>query len=643
MCGITGFLLKNNKILEPEQVLVKMTSTLHHRGPDDQGIWFDSNSGIGLGHKRLSIIDLSPEGHQPMHSSSNRFVVSFNGEIYNFQQLRKQLEGMGFTFRGHSDTEVLLAAIEAWGLEEAVKQFIGMFAFALWDKMEQRLHLVRDRIGIKPLYYGEINGSFVFGSELKSICAFNGARPTVNRDALALFLRHNYIPAPHSIYNGVWKLMPGHILSISTDKNNNYEPRAYWSLNNVVVSGVKEKFAGVPEEAIEQLDLLLRDAISLRMIADVPLGVFLSGGVDSSTVAALMQAQRSKPVKTFTIGFNEEKYNEAEFAKKIAKHLHTEHTELYVTPSEAQNVIPRLPEIYDEPFADSSQIPTFLISQLTKKHVTVALSGDGGDELFCGYQRYYYTQNVWNAIRKVPRGILSLLSNLIKVIPVSKLNEVTKLLPDTTRDKLSGDRIHKFADILRATDAATLYRLMISNWKDPTGVVLGSKEPATIFTDPNINAYKLDFYKQMMFLDQATYLPEDILTKVDRASMAVALEARVPLLDHRVIDFAWKLPNDLKYRDGKSKWLLRQVLYKYVPPELIERSKMGFGVPIDMWLRGPLKEYASDLLDENTLKRQGYFDPLPIKAKWREHMKGTRRWHAYLWTILMFQAWLQKS
>ena len=623
-----------------------MVAAIRYRGPDDSGVWCDERAGIGLGHARLSILDLSPEGHQPMVSVSGRYVIVFNGEVYNFAELRSELEIVGQKFRGHSDTEIMLAAFEEWGIEKAVPRFVGMFAFALWDRHTRTLTLGRDRLGEKPLYYGWQGETLLFGSELKALRAHPAFMAEVDRNALALLLRHNYIPAPYSIYQGISKLLPGCLLTVSLSQRN---PRIapYWSGKQAIEAGVTHPFEGSESTAVSALEALLKDAVGQQMVADVPLGAFLSGGVDSSTVVALMQAQSSRPVKTFTIGFHEEGYDEAPHAKSVARHLGTEHTELYVMPKEAMSVIPRLPALYDEPFSDSSQIPTFLVSELARRHVTVSLSGDGGDELFGGYNRYFWATNIWRRVGWAPQPMRSALAGALMALPPSAWNGVfmslSRFLPVGWRYANPGDKLHKLAEVLAVRTPEEIYLGLVSHWKQPTEVVRGSHEPPTVLTDPARWADLPDFEQRMMYLDQMTYLPDDILTKVDRAAMGVSLETRVPFLDHRVVEFAWSLPLSMKIRHGQGKWLLRQVLYRHVPKELMERPKMGFGVPIDMWLRGPLKGWAEELLDEARLQREGYFNPRPIRRKWAEHLTGRRNWSYYLWDVLMFQAWLEAN
>ncbi len=645
MCGWASFWQPRQKDTgDLGQQVRCIADTLTHRGPNDAGAWVDPEAGLALGFRRLAILDLTADGRQPMHSESGRYVIAFNGEVYNFADLRHQLEPLGHRFRGHSDTEVMLAAIEEWGLQAAVKRFVGMFAFGLWDRQERRLSLVRDPLGIKPLYYGWMGQTFLCGSELKALRTHPAFRPVVDRGALTLYLRYGYVPAPYSIYQGVYKLPPGCMLTLCSP-NDRPSPVAYWSAKEIAERGVAQPFCGSEQEAVEQLDCLLREEVRRHMVADVPLGAFLSGGVDSSTVVALMQAQSTQPIKTFTIGSHEGEYNEAVYARAVANHLGTDHTELYVTPAEAQAVIPRLPEIYDEPFADSSQIPTFLVSQLARRQVTVSLSGDGGDELFGGYDRYWIGRAIWQKMRWMPPGFRRSLASRTTSVPTAVYDRwLSGLAPYAGKynGKASvGAKLHRLAEVLAQPTPEDLYRQLVFQWKAPADVVVGGHTPQVGLASPDCWASLPDFVHRMMLADTITYLPDDILVKVDRASMAVSLEARVPLLDHNVVEWSWSLPPSMKMRDQCSKWILRQVLYNYVPRDLIERPKMGFGVPIGAWLRGPLRDWAESLLSEPRLRNEGFFHPAAIRETWHEHLSGVRNAQYLLWDVLMFQAWLE--
>lgn len=627
MCGIVGFIDRFGKVVEPEMTLHKMIGRISHRGPDSKGIWFES--GTGLGHARLSIIDLTHEGHQPMSSISNRYIISYNGEVYNYELMRQELASLGLKFRGRSDTEVILAAIETWGLTKAVSNFVGMFAFALWDRLDRKLYLVRDRLGIKPLYYGIIGGVFIFTSDLKAFYSLPFFSRAIDRGALVQYLRYSYIPAPYSIYKNIQKLLPGHILSLETADGSTtleYKLKPYWSLVSVVEKAQRNPFKGSSEEAIKQLDDLLRVSIKDRMVADVPLGVFLSGGIDSSIVAALMQVQCESSVKTFTIGFHDVKHNEATHAKAVANYLGADHTELYINAKQAMDVIPTLPGIYDEPFSDSSQIPTYLVSQLARKHVTVTLSGDGGDELFYGYHRYNFAQSIWRKIGWLPFGLRSVFGDVVNSVVPAKYRKPRAI-----------------ADVLSLESSDDLYQRVISHWKNPSDVVILPNKEADILGIPIQKSISPKFSERMMFYDLSGYLPDDILVKVDRASMGVSLEARVPLLDHRIVEFAWQLPLSLKQRGQQGKWILRNVLYRYVPRNLVDRPKHGFSIPISEWLSGPLRDWAEELLDERKIIEQGFFNPTPIRDKWLDQVKGRGKWHYYLWDILMFQSWLEHN
>ncbi len=655
MCGFAGFLGAQGWRNEAEGValLQRMANTIVSRGPDDAGYWFAplADSGIGLAHRRLSILDLSPAGHQPMACHTGRFTLAFNGEIYNHLDLRRELQTAGHApqWRGHSDTETLLAGFVAWGVQATLQRCTGMFAFALWDKTEQVLTLARDRLGEKPLYYGWQGAGdgacFLFGSELKALKSHPAFAAPIDRNALCLLMRHNYINAPHSIYQGIYKLLPGHVLTVSMRQR---EPvlTQYWSLPEVAERGVAQPLQGNAEQVTDQLEALLKSAVAQQMLADVPLGAFLSGGIDSSTVVALMQAQSDRPVKTFTIGFNEEGYNEAVHAKAVARHLGTEHTELYVTAKQALDVIPKLPQLYCEPFSDSSQIPTFLVSQLARQNVTVALSGDAGDELFCGYSRYTQARDLWGKVSRIPHGLRAPAAAGIRALSPAAwnalLSPVRGLLPSSLRQANMGDKLHKGAALLSAEQVDELYLKLVTHW-EPEGLVLKGQEPHTALRGQPLALSGLDAVQRMMALDAITYLPGDILTKVDRAAMGVSLETRVPFLDHRVVEFAWRVPQAMKLHDGVGKWILRQVLYRHVPQAMIERPKMGFGVPIGDWLRGPLRAWAEELLDENKLRQQGFLNPAPIRQKWAEHLSGQRNWQHHLWDVLMFQAWLDEQ
>jgi asparagine synthase (glutamine-hydrolysing) len=649
MCGIVGFLARGGGGAADALTTVaeNMCGCLAHRGPDDAGVWLDAHAGVVLAHRRLSILDLSPTGHQPMASPDGRYVITFNGEIYNYLDIRRGLEAGGSAprWRGHSDTEVILAAIVRWGLGPTLERMTGMFALAIWDREERTLHVARDRLGEKPLYYGWVDGTFVFASELKALRVHPDWKGAIDRGALTLFLRHGYVPSPYSIYEGIRKLTPGTFLSVR--RGGSTTETVYWSARTIAERGQADPFAGTEAEAVATLEQLLSRAVAGQMIADVPLGAFLSGGVDSSTVVALMQAQSDRPVKTFTIGFREEGHNEAEYAMAVARHLGTDHTELYVTPAEAREVIPRLPQLYDEPFSDASQIPTFLVAQLARRKVTVSLSGDGGDELFGGYNRHFIGRELWDRIRRFPRSLRSAAASAVTNISPAQwnrvLSRVLRLAPGHYRYANPGEKLHKLALVLGARDPDEIYLGLTSQWKRPSSVVFAGVEPATTLTNGQARAALSDFTQRMMFLDLIGYLPDDILVKVDRAAMGVSLETRVPMLDHHVVEFAWRVPLSMKIRAGQGKWLLRQLLYKYVPRDLIERPKTGFSVPIGEWLRGPLRPWAESLLSEARLGAEGFLHPRLVRQRWTEHLSGRRDWQESLWTVLMFQAWLESE
>lgn len=635
MCGITGFLeFSQRHAHERQSTLAAMTARLQHRGPDDVGYWMDASGTVALGHRRLSILDLSPNGHQPMESACGRYVLVYNGELYNFRTLRQKLESVGRRFRGGSDTEVLLEAIAQWGISDALPHFQGMFALAVWDRRERCLTLARDAVGIKPLFFGWGRGCFLFASELKAIREHPSFVGEINRQALTQFLRHGYIPGPPSIYRNIFKLAPGCLLAVPLESAmQDRKPSTWWSLSQVVSQGAAEPFPGSAEEAVQALDRRLRDAVRSQMISDVPLGALLSGGVDSSTVAALMQAESGRPIRTFTIGFDEPSHNEAGYARAVAEHLGTEHTECYVTATEARDVIPHLAQWYDEPFADSSQIPTALVAGIARQHVIVCLSGDGGDELFCGYDRYEEMQQRWRAISRWPRGFRSAAAR------------VARSLASRVPSAIACRKLSTLAEFACLRNPLEMYTRFNTHWRDAERLVVRD-DRLSESTDESVaipESISDRFVETMMYLDARTYLPDDILVKVDRASMAVGLEVRVPLLDQRVVELAWRLPQDVKVRDGQSKWVLRQVLDRYVPRHLTERPKMGFGVPIDTWLRGPLRDWAEELLSADRLRREGLLHPEPIRARWREHLSGRYNWQYLLWDVLMFQAWLDET
>ncbi len=652
MCGIAGFVDFARR--SPGELLrataTRMADTLRHRGPDDGGVWVDASAGVALANRRLAILDLAPTGHQPMLSGSGRFVIVYNGEIYNFQELRNALESSGnppLRFLGHSDTEVLLACFDRWGVEPTLSRLNGMFAFALWDRHDRVLFLGRDRLGEKPLYYGWMGSVFLFGSELKALRAHPGFDAEISRGALALYLRHGCVPAPYSIYRGISKLPPGTTLRVRNDAVREEIPAPYWSLKEVAERGASEPFRGSENEAVDQLETLLRDAVRIRMLADVPLGAFLSGGVDSSSVVALMQAQSARPVKSFSIGLCEAEYDEAKYAAAVARHLGTEHTEFYVTPAEAMAVVADLPAMYDEPFGDSSQIPTFLVSRMARRHVTVGLTGDGGDEVFCGYTRLVWGGRIWRTAGWLPGPIRRAAAAAISSVSPQTWDVLFRrfrpLLPKEARHKLPGQKLHKLGGFLALRDPLSVYLALASHWTEPAAVAIGAAEPPTVLTTPSVWPRLPDLTQKMMFWDTAVSLPDDMLVKVDRASMAVSLEARVPLLDHRVVEFAWRLPMSLKLRAGRGKWLLRELLYRYVPKALVNLPKSGFSIPLESWLRGPLRHWAEDLLAERRLRNDGFFHPQPIRERWAEHLAGKCAWQHQIWDILMFQAWWDEN
>jgi asparagine synthase (glutamine-hydrolysing) len=640
MCGIAGVMnlaAGSRELLERNAIA--MAESLAHRGPDDHGIWSDADAGIALTHRRLSIVDLSPAGHQPMVSADGRFIVTYNGEIYNFQELRPELEKRGIKFRGHSDTEVMLEAFAAYGVEATVKRLIGMFTIGVWDRRERVLKLVRDRLGIKPLYWAKFGALFLFGSELKALRAHPGWTARINRSAVASFMRHNYVPAPHSIYEGVNKLEPASILTLRAGGEPQIE--RFWDARAVAKTGLNNPLQADANELTDRLEALLRDAVGRRMVADVPVGAFLSGGIDSSTVAALMKVANAGPVRTYTIGFELPGFDEAVHSAAVARHLGTDHTELTVTAKEALDVIPQLPSMYDEPFADSSQIPTYLVSAMTRRHVTVALSGDGGDELFGGYNRYQLASQMWRGLSLLPRQLRQGIAASIVSVSPDRWSRLLSFLPTSVRPSQIGDKLHKLATVLGQPDGMAVYRRLVTHW-EPAEVMPGVDEYKGILWNQELPKEIPGFLEQMQLMDLITYLPDDILTKVDRASMAVALEARVPLLDHRVVEFAWQLPRTVKVRGGTSKWLLRQVLDRHVPQNLIDRPKMGFGIPLGEWLRGPLRDWAETFLEERRLREANLLDVTRVRQYWREHLDGRRNWQYLIWDVLMLETWRER-
>ncbi|MEO5566100.1 MAG: asparagine synthase (glutamine-hydrolyzing) [Luteimonas sp.] len=643
MCGLAGFRSPDSRADGHAELAQAMAARIRHRGPDDGGVWVDPEAGFAVAHRRLSIMDLSEAGHQPMLSSSGRLVLAYNGEVYNHLELRRQLEAVGAApnWRGHSDTETLLACIETWGVDETLKRSVGMFALALWDRQDRTLWLARDRIGEKPLYYGWQGDTFLFGSELKALRAHPAFNAAVDRDALALLLRHNYVPSPYSIYAGIRKLPPGTWLKLGTGQRD-VQPVAWWSLGDVAERGTDNPFAGNETEAVDALELYLGNAVRRQMLADVPLGALLSGGIDSSLVTALMQSASSQRVRTFTIGFEEQAFDEAVHARAVAAHLGTEHTEMRLSSADALALVPRLPTMYDEPFADSSQLPTHLVMQMARQHVTVALSGDGGDEFFGGYNRYFMGPKVWRRISWMPPALRRMFSMGLTALPAEFVNRWAGPLAHQAGIALPGDKAHKLGARLRSVSSADdLYVSLVKEWSEAGGMVVGGNIPPNLLDQRDHWPRLSDPVARMMALDAMTYLPDDILVKVDRAAMAVSLETRAPFLDRDVMAFAWSLPMDMKLRDGRGKWLLRQLLDRHIPRDLVDRPKMGFGIPLDQWLRGPLRDWAETLLAEDRLRREGFFDPAPIRQAWQRHVRGQASCGYRLWSVLMFQAWLE--
>ena len=645
MCGITGFVdfASSSCVGELRSTALRMADTLRHRGPDDSGTWADPEAGIALAMRRLAVLDLSSTGHQPMASASGRYIIVYNGEIYNCEDLRAELSGRDtpYPFRGSSDTEVMLAAFERWGIEESVKRFNGMFAFAVWDCRERALTLGRDRFGEKPIYYALHGRYFIFGSELKALIVHPGFIPEIDPASVASFLRHSCIPSPHSIYRNVAKLPPATLLKISAS-NFTSAPSCYWTLDELIEDARYNPLLCPEQEAVDQLDQLLGDAVRIRMRSDVPLGAFLSGGIDSSTIVSLMQAQSSTRIKTFSIGNYDRELNEAGDAAIVARHLGTDHREFFITSDQAAEIIPSLSGIYDEPFADSSQIPTILVSRLARQHVTVSLSGDAGDELFGGYTRHVWGNTLQRGIR-IPAGLRKCAAGAVRLASPDKWDSLFRaaqfLTPAQWRQRMPGYKLHKLASTLESSDVHTLYEKLTSHWLDLSAMLCATAQLHAMNSSQTFH----NVSEEMMYLDTLCYLPDDILVKLDRATMSVGLEGRVPMLDTSIVKFAWRLPLHMRIRQRQGKWILRQVLYRYVPRAIVNRPKSGFGIPLATWLRGPLRDWAESLLDQNQLRQGGFFNPAPVLKMWNEHLSGGASWEYHLWDILMFQSWLNEN
>ena len=652
MCGFCGFVGFRNMTTDTViQTIKTMSATISHRGPDDSGVWCDQETEIVFGHQRLAIQDLSKAGGQPMLSNNGRYVIVFNGEIYNHKGLRAEISKtysankVNQRWHGHSDTETLLACFEAWGVKDTLNKLSGMFAFALWDKEEKTLYLSRDRFGEKPLYYGFQNGVFLFSSELKALRKHPSFEGVINRKAVALQMRYNYIPTPFCVYENIYKLEPGKLMIVKDGAIARIEN--FWSADDAVINGKRNPFSGSELEAVSELDALLTNSVQEQMISDLEVGAFLSGGIDSSLIAAIMQKNSTKKVKTFSIGFEENGFDESPYAKTIAQHIGSSHSELYVSAADALNVIPKLPEIYDEPFSDSSQIPTFLVSKLAKSKVTVALSGDAGDELFCGYNRYLFTEKLFRRLEPMPYSLRLLTAYLLENTPAmavnSICNSVSTLFSGSRIPANMGDKLLKSTHLLRSAALEDVYGKLISHWPNPEDVVLGCEHFNSDGLTENQAYQNISNIEKMMLLDTKNYLPDDILVKVDRAAMSVSLETRIPFLNKGVFEFAWSLPQSMKVKNGESKWVLRQLLKHYIPGELFERPKMGFGIPIGQWLRGPLRDWAEGLLCENRLRAEGILEPNAIRKKWAQHVSGRQSHQYQIWNVLMFQAWLEQE
>tara|TARA_Y100000589_G_C27184269_1_gene642052 strand:+ start:1418 stop:3370 length:1953 start_codon:yes stop_codon:yes gene_type:complete len=647
MCGITGFISSELKENNLKKIAIHMSNKLLHRGPDDSGVWLDSEVGIALAHRRLSIVDLSNAGKQPMISNCSRYCIVFNGEIYNHLSLRKELPN-SINWKGYSDTETLVNAISLWGIQKTLKKLVGMFAFAIWDRNLKRLILARDRIGEKPLYYGLNGRNLLFASELKAIIAFPNFHSEINRESLSKYIKFGFIPSPYSIYKGIYKLRPGNYIEFSMkdiELRSIPQPSIYWSLESSILSKNNSSYLYSKYDTIEYLESLLTNSIKGQLLGDVSIGTFLSGGIDSSIIVSILQSQINKPINTFTIGFDEKHFDESEKASKVASFIGTNHKKLFLSSKKALEIIPNLSTIYDEPFSDVSQIPTIFMSQFCSTEVKICLSGDGGDELFCGYNRHIVGPKIWNILNYIPISIRKLIADFILYFPPTTWDKFyyscEKFLPDFLRINAPGLKLQKLTNLINAKTLQEVYLNLLYAWQNSENIVLNSSSIEDKYSNHPYEIFQ-DSYHQMMFMDFIGYLPNDILVKVDRAAMSSSLETRLPFLDHRVVEFAWKIPINMKLRDNQSKWILRQLLKKYLPDKLTKGPKKGFAVPIAEWLRGPLKNWADVLLDKNFIDSQGYLQADPIIKKWNEHLSGKRDWSKQLWTVLIFQSWLSK-